>query len=42
MEKVQGSLHPGTPRATTGDFEHANMAIERWYVDTLEGRHAHP
>ena len=40
MEKVQGSLHPGTPRATTGDFEHANMAIERWYVDTLEGRHA--
>jgi hypothetical protein len=42
MEKVQGSLHSGSPSATTGDFEHANMAIERWYLDTLEGRHAIP
>lgn len=42
MEKVQASLHAGAPRASTGDFEHANMAIERWYLDTMEGKHASP
>jgi phenylpropionate dioxygenase-like ring-hydroxylating dioxygenase large terminal subunit len=42
MEKVQAALHLGSPRATTGDFEHANMAIERWYLDAMEGRHANP
>lgn len=42
MEKVQASLHPGLPRATTGDFEYANMAVERWYLDTMEGQHARP
>jgi len=40
MEKVQGSLSSGTSRARLGDFEYANQAIERWYTDTLEGRHA--
>lgn len=39
MEKLQNSLHINTPRANTGDFEFANMAIERWYLDTIEGRH---
>jgi phenylpropionate dioxygenase-like ring-hydroxylating dioxygenase large terminal subunit len=41
MEQVQGSMNLGSTRATTGDFEYANMAIERWYLDAMEGRHAH-
>jgi hypothetical protein len=40
MEKVQLSLGPDTPTAKTGDFEHANMGIEKWYLDVLENRHA--
>lgn len=39
MEKVQSALRPGGPRATLGDFEHANMTVERWYMDLMEGRH---
>lgn len=39
MEKVQSALRPGAPRAVLGDFEHANMRVERWYMDVLEGRH---
>ena len=42
MEKVQSSLHKGSPSATTGDFEYSNMAVERWYLDTMEGLHASP
>jgi phenylpropionate dioxygenase-like ring-hydroxylating dioxygenase large terminal subunit len=40
MEKVQQALRPGGPRATLGDFEYANMAVERWTMDVMEGRHA--
>lgn len=40
MEKVQSGLRPGAPRATLGDYEFANMAVERWYMDVMEGRHA--
>ncbi len=39
MEKVQGALRPNSPRATLGDFEFPNMAVERWYMDVMEGRH---
>ena len=39
MERVQASLHSGLPPARLGDFEHPNMAIERWYLDALQGRH---
>lgn len=39
MEKVQSGLRPGAPRATLGDYEFANMAVERWYMDVMEGRH---
>jgi hypothetical protein len=42
MEKVQDNLNCNSPRATTGDFEHANMAIEKWFVDTLNGLHDRP
>lgn len=40
MERVQAALKPDAPRATLGDFEFGNMAIERWYMDVMEGRHA--
>ncbi|MDM0115254.1 aromatic ring-hydroxylating dioxygenase subunit alpha [Variovorax sp. J22R133] len=40
MERVQSSLRPGSPRATLGDYEYANSAVERWYMDVMEGRHA--
>lgn len=40
MEKVQSGLRPGAPRATLGDYEFANMAVERWYMDVMEGHHA--
>ena len=40
MEKLQSSLCSTSPSANTGDFEFANMAIERWYLDTMEERHA--
>ncbi|GKT24222.1 SRPBCC family protein [Acidovorax sp. SUPP3334] len=40
MERVQAALKPGAPRATLGDFEFGNMAVERWYMDVMEGRHA--
>lgn len=40
MENLQRGLKPGVPRATLGDFETTNQAVERWYLDTLEGRHA--
>ena len=40
MEKVQSSFCDASPTPTTGDFEYSNMAIERWYLDVLEGRHA--
>ena len=40
MEKVQSSLASHTPAAMTGDFEYSNMAIEKWYLETMEGRHA--
>lgn len=39
MEQVQSGLRPGSPRAQLGDFESTNMAIERWYMDVMEGRH---
>ncbi len=40
MEKVQSSLRPLASRATLGDYEFANAAIERWYMDVMDGRHA--
>ncbi|QHI97960.1 Rieske 2Fe-2S domain-containing protein [Xylophilus rhododendri] len=40
MEKVQSALRPGAPRAQLGDFEFGNIAVERWYMDVMEGRHA--
>jgi hypothetical protein len=40
MEKVQINLHTNSPHATTGDFEHANMAIEKWYLQTMHDQHA--
>ncbi|MDQ1094145.1 phenylpropionate dioxygenase-like ring-hydroxylating dioxygenase large terminal subunit [Xanthomonas sacchari] len=39
MEQVQSGLRAGAPRAVLGDYEHANMQIERWYMDVMEGRH---
>jgi phenylpropionate dioxygenase-like ring-hydroxylating dioxygenase large terminal subunit len=39
MEKVQQNLSSDRP-IHTGDFEYTNMAIERWYLDVMEGRHA--
>lgn len=39
MERVQSALRPGGPRATLGDFEFGNIAVERWYMDVMEGRH---
>jgi phenylpropionate dioxygenase-like ring-hydroxylating dioxygenase large terminal subunit len=39
MEKVQQNLSSGRT-IHTGDFEYTNMAIERWYLDVMEGRHA--
>lgn len=39
MEKVQSSLESTKTTATTGDFEHGNMGIEKWYLDTLEKKH---
>lgn len=39
MEKVQQNLSYGRP-IETGAYEYANMAIERWYLDVMEGRHA--
>lgn len=39
MEKVQSALHPGAPRAQLGDFEFGNIAVERWYMDVMQGRH---
>jgi phenylpropionate dioxygenase-like ring-hydroxylating dioxygenase large terminal subunit len=39
MEQIQSGLRPGSPRAQLGDFESTNMAIERWYMDVMEGRH---
>lgn len=39
MERVQAGLREGAPRATLGDFEFANLAIERWYMDVMEGNH---
>ena len=40
MEKVQSGIRHGAPRATLGDYEFASMAVERWYMDVIEGRHA--
>lgn len=40
MEQVQSGLQMDAPRANLGDFEFANMAIERWYMDVMEERHA--
>jgi phenylpropionate dioxygenase-like ring-hydroxylating dioxygenase large terminal subunit len=40
MEKVQLNLNTNSPRATTGDFEHSNMAIEKWYLDTMNDQYA--
>lgn len=40
MERIQGALHAASPRATLGDFEFANMIVERWYMDVMEQRHA--
>ncbi len=40
MEKVQSALHADAPRATLGDFEFANIGVERWYMDVMDGRHA--
>jgi phenylpropionate dioxygenase-like ring-hydroxylating dioxygenase large terminal subunit len=39
MEKVQQNLSPDRS-ITTGAFEYSNSAIERWYLDTMEGHHA--
>lgn len=40
MEQVQAAMTPHSPRGTLGDFEQANLAVERWYMDVMEGRHA--
>lgn len=40
MEQVQAALRPHSPRGTLGDFEQANLTVERWYMDVMEGRHA--
>lgn len=40
MEQVQSGLRPGAPQATLGDYDFANIAIERWYMDVMAGRHA--
>lgn len=40
MERVQSAMRPGLRNATTGEFEHQNMAIERWYLDVMEEKHA--
>jgi len=39
LDKIQCSLNANSPRATTGDFEHTSMAIERWYQDTMNGHY---
>jgi len=38
MEHVQQGLAPHVPRATLGDFEYINQAVERWYMDVMERR----
>ena len=40
MERVQSALHSGAPKAVLGHFEAENMAIEKWYLDVMEQRHA--
>ncbi len=39
MERVQSGLRPDVPKATLGDYEFANMVVERWYMDVMEGLH---
>lgn len=39
MEKVQGSLSANTTESSLGDFEHANMNIEKWYLDQMGNLH---
>lgn len=39
MEKVQSALRCDGPHATLGDFEYGNTAVERWYMDVMNGRH---
>lgn len=40
MERLQAGMRPGVQWATLGDYESANLVIERWYMDVLEGNHA--
>lgn len=40
MEKVQLAIVPLSSKAIVGDFEHQNLAIEKWYLDLMEGRNA--
>lgn len=39
MEKVQSSIGAQAAISMTGDFEYANMAIEKWYLDVMENRY---
>ena len=39
MEQVQAGLAPDSPAGTLGDFEQANLTVERWYMDVMDGRH---
>lgn len=38
MEDIQATLHAGAPPVRWGDFEHASIAIERWYADVMNER----
>ena len=40
MEEVQANLGTHTPSATAGDFEYANLALEKWYLEVMGSRHA--
>ena len=40
MEKVQSSLYSNSPKSITGDYEHNNLTIEKWYLDVMQGVHA--
>ena len=40
MEQVQSGLRPSAPQATLGDYDFANIAVERWYMDVMAGQHA--
>jgi hypothetical protein len=31
--------HCAAARAALGDYEHADMQIQRWYMDVMEDRH---